>query len=169
MKSNMAKLAMGLLATGLSMGTAPAWCDGAAASAKDGVLAAEKGLAAATNADELAPYYAADVVLYDMIAPGEFHGWKAVHDNFAAQFAQVRNAKVEILNITASAEGKSGYAYSTQRFSFDLPNGGAHMEITFRQTDILKKEKGHWLVVHQHLSVPYDPATGKAVLAPVKP
>lgn len=164
MKSSAVLGAGALLAASLLAVGGPAWSQ--QGGAKDEVLAAEKGLAAATDADGLAPYYAKDVVLYDMITPGEFHGWKAVHDNFAAQFAQVRNVKVEILNITAGASGSSGWAFSTQRFSFDLPNNGPHSEVVFRQTDILKKIKGKWQVTHQHLSVPYDPATGKAQLTP---
>jgi ketosteroid isomerase-like protein len=158
---------------GLVLVSAPALSQQAPAapapSAKDEVMAVEKGIAAATNADDLAPYYAADVVLYDMIVPGEFHGWKAVHDDFAAQFAQVANPKVEIISITVWADGKTAAAFSTQRFSFDLPNNGPHSQVVFRQTDFLKKVKGHWLVKHQHISVPYDPATGKAVLTPAAP
>jgi ketosteroid isomerase-like protein len=154
-----------LMGLGLVLTSAPAWCQQPSPVVEQ-VLKVEKGIAAASNADELRPFYADDVVLYDMLTPGEFHGWKAVHDDFAAQFAQIKNPKVEILSISAAAEGKMAYAYSTQRFSFDLPNGGPHTEIVFRQTDILKKVKGHWLVEHQHLSVPYDPASGKAVLSP---
>jgi ketosteroid isomerase-like protein len=137
-----------------------------AATPQDEVMEVEHGIAAATNADQLTPYYAPDVVVYDMLVPGEFHGWPAAHDNFAAQFAQVRHPKVEIIDLTVVAGDTIAYAYSTQRFSFDLPDGGAHAQVIFRQTDGLKKINGKWKVTHQQLSVPYDPATGKAVLAP---
>jgi len=40
---------------------------------------------------------------------------------------------------------------------------GEHHEIG-RYTQILKKVDGKWLIWHEHFSVPYDPATGKAVL-----
>lgn len=164
MKANALLAAAALLAVNLMGVTSPAWSQ--TKSAKDEVLATEKGLAAATTADELAPYYAQDIELYDMITPGVFHGWKAVHDDFAAQFAQVRNVKVEIVRIDIGVSGNMAYAYSTQRFTFDQPNNGPHGEIDFRQTDILKKVKGHWVVKHQHLSVPFDPATGKAQMVP---
>lgn len=157
------KQTFSILAAGVIMATVPAW---AQASAKDEVMKVEQGIAAVSNAEQLEPYYAPDIALYDMIVPGEFHGWKAVHEDFAAQFAAVKNPKVEIINIEAWAQGNVGFAYSTQKFSFDLPNNGQHTQVVFRQTDFLKRIKGKWLVVHQHISVPYDPATGKAQLTP---
>lgn len=140
-----------------------------AATPQEEVMKLEHGLASAINADQMTPYYAPDVVVYDMLAPGEYRGWPAAHDAFAAQFAQVRHPKVEILDLTVVAGDTIAYAYSTQRFSFDLPDGGAHAQVVFRQTDGLKKLNGLWKITHQQLSVPYDPATGKAVLAPAAP
>jgi ketosteroid isomerase-like protein len=40
---------------------------------------------------------------------------------------------------------------------------GTHMQ-TSRDTDVFRKEDGKWLIWHEHFSVPFDPATGKAVL-----
>jgi PhnB protein len=42
-------------------------------------------------------------------------------------------------------------------------SGTTHSQ-TSRYTQVDKKEDGKWLVWHEHFSVPYDPATGKAVL-----
>jgi ketosteroid isomerase-like protein len=36
--------------------------------------------------------------------------------------------------------------------------------MAFRLTDVLRKVKGKWLIVHEHVSVPVDVATGKADL-----
>ncbi len=40
---------------------------------------------------------------------------------------------------------------------------GTHSE-TGRYTQVDKREGGKWLIWHEHFSVPFDPATGKAVL-----
>jgi uncharacterized protein (TIGR02246 family) len=40
---------------------------------------------------------------------------------------------------------------------------GIHTE-NGRYTQVLRKVDGKWLIWHEHLSVPYNPATGKAVL-----
>jgi len=42
-------------------------------------------------------------------------------------------------------------------------SGRPHSQ-TSRYTQVDRKEHGKWLVWHEHFSVPYDPATGKAVL-----
>ena len=40
----------------------------------------------------------------------------------------------------------------------------APIDMTLRVTDVLRKIKGKWLIVHEHDSVPVDVATGKADL-----
>jgi len=166
MKPVTAKGTRALLGLGMIAVSTAAWCRQMPV-AGDQVLRVEnEKIAAAASAADLKPYFTTDVVLYDMSAPAELHGWKSVRENFTARFAQVRNPKVEILTISAFAEGKLAYAYSTRRFSFDLPNHGPHREIVFRQTDILKKTRGGWRVEHQHLSLPCDPKTGNALPSP---
>ena len=39
---------------------------------------------------------------------------------------------------------------------------GSKAEMNFRLTDCLKKIKGKWLIIHEHVSFPVDLATGKA-------
>ena len=39
-----------------------------------------------------------------------------------------------------------------------MPN----LDAMIRQTDVLRKENGQWLITYQHLSVPIDLRTGKA-------
>jgi ketosteroid isomerase-like protein len=41
---------------------------------------------------------------------------------------------------------------------------GNPIDMTLRLTDVLRKIKGKWLIVHEHVSVPVDVATGKADL-----
>jgi uncharacterized protein (TIGR02246 family) len=40
---------------------------------------------------------------------------------------------------------------------------GEHAQVS-RLTEVFRKESGEWLIWNEHLSVPFDPATGKAVL-----
>jgi hypothetical protein len=52
------------------------------------------------------------------------------------------------------------------RCSFDVAGkDGNLIDVKFRVTDVLRKAKGKWLIVHEHVSVPVDLATGKADLA----
>jgi ketosteroid isomerase-like protein len=43
-------------------------------------------------------------------------------------------------------------------------NGGEKSDIWMRATSGLRKMGGRWYIVHDHISVPADFATGKAVL-----
>ena len=38
-----------------------------------------------------------------------------------------------------------------------------------RTTLCMQKKKGHWLVVHQHISMPIDMVTGKAIVLKDRP
>ena len=74
------------------------------------------------------------------------------------------NLKTKILRMTVKVEGTMGYAHSVQEFISDVKGGGPPLDFIFRETDIFIKKAGQWRLVHQHLSVPVDLATGKAVL-----
>ena len=39
------------------------------------------------------------------------------------------------------------------------------MDVTMRITDVLRKSSGKWLIIHEHVSVPVDLASGKADLS----
>ena len=41
---------------------------------------------------------------------------------------------------------------------------GNPIDMTLRLTDVLREINGKWLIVHEHVSVPVDVATGKADL-----
>jgi ketosteroid isomerase-like protein len=135
---------------------------------EDQIRAIEKAIATAENADQLMKYYAPDVTLYDLIVPSEYHGWKNVYANNAGQFKNIKNPRIAFQTLEVGVEGKLGYAYMTIHYESDSPIDGSHNVIVFRQTDILKKIDGRWLVTFQHISVPYDPKTKVAITEPAQ-
>jgi ketosteroid isomerase-like protein len=42
---------------------------------------------------------------------------------------------------------------------------GQPIDLTVRATDVYRKIKGNWLIVHEHVSVPVDLDTGKPDLS----
>jgi ketosteroid isomerase-like protein len=60
-----------------------------------------------------------------------------------------------------SSPGKPGAVKVARRKRKD----GNPIDVNIRVTDVLRKAKGKWLIVHEHVSVPVDLATGKADLA----
>ena len=155
-----------LLVGTLAAATILAWSFGARAyaDAKADITALEQQCAAATSADELmAKCYDSsnEVAVYDLTPPLEFVGSKAVHDDFDNFFKNVKNPKIEFVDLQVTAEGKMGFARSLQHFT-GTSNGGKPMEMTFRVTDCLHKVKGKWKILHTHVSLPVDLGTGKA-------
>ena len=68
---------------------------------------------------------------------------------------------VRDLTITVGADVAFGYALA--RISGTLKDGG-RAAYWVRWTTCLQKIDGNWLVTHDHVSVPLDFATGKALL-----
>jgi ketosteroid isomerase-like protein len=102
-----------------------------------------------------------EVTVYDLTPPLEFVGPKAVHDDFDNFFKNVKNPKIEFVNLHVYTDGKLGFAHSLQHFS-GTSTDGKPMDMTFRVTDCLHKVKGNWKILHPHVSLPVDLATGKA-------
>jgi len=134
-----------------------------AADAKAEITELEHKCAAATTPDELMNCYASsdDVVVYDIETPGDFEGSKAVHGDFQYFFDNFGNTKIEIKSLHVVTDGKMALANSVQRMS-GTDKAGKPVDMTFRVTDVWRKENGKWKIIHTHASFPTDMATGKA-------
>jgi len=58
-------------------------------------------------------------------------------------------------------DGNLGVSHSVQRAVL-TDKYGKKVDTTLRVTDVYRKIKGKWLIVHEHVSVPVDLNTGKA-------
>jgi ketosteroid isomerase-like protein len=120
----------------------------------------------AKNVDGIMASYAPDegLVVFDAIPPRQYAGpkaWRKDNENFLANYPGPIDADISDLTITA--DGKLGFARYVLHMA-GTNKAGARDEFAFRATDCLQKWKGKWLIVHEHLSFPVDPATGKADL-----
>lgn len=57
----------------------------------------------------------------------------------------------------------AAYSMAIMRAGGQL-KGGPKMEFTIRSTDVWRKIKGKWIIVHEHNSFPANPVTGQADL-----
>ena len=135
----------------------------ARADSKDEITDLEHKCASATSADQLMECYdkSNDLVVYDLMTPREFDGRDAVRADFQNAFATFGNAKVEFINLHVVSDGKLGVAESVQHMTA-TDKSGKPIDTIFRVTDVWRKEKGGWKIIHSHISVPVDLATGKA-------
>ena len=57
-----------------------------------------------------------------------------------------------------------GFSHSIQHLT-GTDTKGQPVDVTVRVTDVYRKIKGTWLIVHEHVSVPVDLDTGKPDLS----
>lgn len=112
----------------------------------------------------MALYSPTDLFVFDVVPPREFPSWDAYKKDFEGLFAAfpgpVEN-KLTDMSITTS--GSMAYAHNIQTVQFTAKDG-SRLTLVVRVSDVLRKVNGKWLIVHEHVSVPVDLATGKAVL-----
>jgi len=122
---------------------------------------------AAKDLDNALAGYLQDETLFvfDAIPPRQYVGikaWRADNEAFVALFQGP--LKVEMSDLSITANGKLGFGHNIQRFSGTDKNGKP-IDMTFRVSDGYKKIKGKWMIVEEHLSFPVDVASGKADLS----
>ena len=118
------------------------------------------------NVDAFMAFYAPDdsLVVFDAIPPRQYVGakaWRKDNEDFLANYPSPLDADLSGLTITT--DGKLGFAHYVLHVA-GTNKAGTRDEFAFRATDCLQKRNGKWLIVHEHLSFPVDPATGKADL-----
>jgi ketosteroid isomerase-like protein len=134
-----------------------------AADAKAQITELDQKCANAPTIDELMACYdnSDDLVVYDLTTPREFDGTKAVRADFQNFFDYYKNFKIQFVTLHVVSDGKLGVANSIQHMTA-TEKSGKPFEMTFRVTDVWRKEKDGWKMIEQHISVPVDMASGKA-------
>jgi uncharacterized protein (TIGR02246 family) len=118
----------------------------------------------AKDVDAIMSFYIPDetLVAFDAFPPRQYVGATAYRKDYADFFAAFPGpAKSDASDIHVETSGPLGYARGIDRWVI-TGKDGKPLEVVFRFTDVLKKIDGKWLIVHEHLSVPVDPATGQA-------
>ena len=158
-----ASLAFALLAA--LGGALPAYADSRAdiKALEDHFVAAFK----AKDVDAIMKVYVPDqsLVVFDVVPPRQYVGAAAYRkdwQNFLSLFPGP--ITVELTDLDVVADHNLGYGHSIQRVA-GADKAGKPIDLTVRVTDVYRKIKGHWLIVHEHVSIPVDLDTGKPDLA----
>ena len=72
--------------------------------------------------------------------------------------------KFDITDLNVFAAGPLGYGHSIQHVQ-GTNTKNQLIDLTVRVTDVYRKIKGDWLIVHEHVSVPVDLDTDKPDLS----
>jgi ketosteroid isomerase-like protein len=105
----------------------------------------------------------ADLIAYDIVPPLQYKGADAYRKDYADFFAQFAGPiQVQIADQHIEAGRTVAFAYGLEHLTGKLTNG-TNLDAWIRWTDGWKRmDDGRWRVVHEHISVPIDMATGKA-------
>lgn len=105
-----------------------------------------------------------DVLIYDVVPPRQFSSkgnWQQNVTGYFASFDGPAGLEIEELNVTAS--GDLAYANMIQHF-FGKQKAGGQIDLRARVTDVYRKIRGRWYIVHEHVSVPVNISNGQADL-----
>lgn len=130
---------------------------------------------ASQDLERMMSFYVDDIYSYDlMAAPTEaglamaFDGETIWRQNWVSFFAMFDDdLVVTIDDLTVYQQGDLATVRGLTRLQGTIA-GGPHVDMWVRETNVLRRVNGRWLVVHDHVSVPFDFATGRA-LTDLKP
>jgi len=118
----------------------------------------------AADLERVMSFYARDVVTFDIVPPLQKIGADAKRKNWMGVFAAYqRPLGYEIHGLSITARNDVAIARSLNRVSGTLTNG-TPIDQWLRWTACFWQVDGNWLIVHDHVSVPTDFATGRALL-----
>ena len=114
----------------------------------------------AKDADAAMAPVANSVVMFDVVDPLRHTSAKDVRRREREWFDGFDGpVRVELKDLVVSADGDTAFAYSVNRYSGDFKTGGS-TDMWVRHTSCYRLKEQGWRLVHEHLSVPFDPQTG---------
>jgi ketosteroid isomerase-like protein len=118
----------------------------------------------ARDVDGVMAMYDSGVLAFDFVAPLEYVGADAYRKDYADFFAAFDGPlEVEYRDLRVAVGGDVAFATGLERIA-GTTKGGQRIDFWGRFTCGFRKINGRWRDVHDHVSVPTDFATGKAVL-----
>jgi ketosteroid isomerase-like protein len=112
----------------------------------------------------LAKYPADDVVTFDVLPPLNSRGSGPVLEHLDQWFDSYAGPiAYAVRDLEVTAEGDLGFASFLYHVGGTLKTGG-EVDMWVRATLCFRRLGGAWRILHDHESVPFDPATGRALI-----
>jgi uncharacterized protein (TIGR02246 family) len=104
------------------------------------------------------------LVSYDIVPPLQYTGFEAYKKDYQEFLDQFQGAiDIEYRDLKIFAGDTVAFSRGLERMTGTLKNG-QKFDAWVRFTECYRKTRGHWLTIHDHISIPVDLNTGKAVL-----
>ena len=113
--------------------------------------------------DRLMAVYSPDIVYFDVVPPLQYAGSAALRGRFSEWFDGYQGPiGMEMRHLNISTSGEIAVAHWLSRASGTLTNG-REVGSWVRATSCCQRSNHRWLITHEHISLPVDVATGRAV------
>jgi ketosteroid isomerase-like protein len=118
----------------------------------------------ARDIDRLMSLYAPGIVYFDIIPPHRFTGTDAVRRNFLRWFAEYRgDIGLETHELSIAVGDDVAFAHMLHPDS-GTRRSGQDVTVWVRASVCLQRIDDRWLITHEHVSFPIDPAQWSAVV-----
>lgn len=118
----------------------------------------------AADVDRVMSSYAPGLVTFDIVPPLQKLGADGKRRNWMDVFVTYQSPLgYEVRDLAITVGDEVAFAHSLNRIHGALKDG-TKIDQWVRWTAGLRKIEGDWLIVHDHVSVPTDFTTGKALL-----
>ena len=108
--------------------------------------------------------FAPEVVSFDLGPPLQHGGGGAFVKRWQELLGSYQTPiDYEVRDLTITAGEETAFSHSLNNIGGTMKNG-QKMNRWLRWTACYRKTNGRWLIVHEHVSVPADVRSGKAVL-----
>lgn len=117
----------------------------------------------AMDVSRIMPHYAPDVVAFDAIVALRFLGAEAYGEHWQACFDMCPGTMIfDVKDLQIIASGEAGFCHCLTWCGMKADDGSEKAG-WMRMTAGYRKIDGHWQIVHEHFSVPFDMESGKAL------
>lgn len=117
------------------------------------------------DVDAIMEHYVPDesFIIFDLVPREEYQGADTYRKDWLDMFSHFKGKPhITIIDLNIIVDGDVGFGYSFQHVT-GTDNKGNSVARTVRVTNGYRKINGNWLIALEHVSVPVDLTTGKAV------
>lgn len=114
------------------------------------------------NVDQIMSRYAPEIVIFDVKPPFQTKGRAAVRQLWEDCLPYFPDAfEMETRDLTIMVNADLATAHWLFRFKGEQDHPA--MQMWMRATAVCQKRQGNWQILHEHISVPFDPGNAQAV------
>lgn len=127
------------------------------------LIAAQQRAICTKNLEQIMSHYASEVIVFDVKLPFQTKGKKPFRQVWKTSLpCMPASSGTETWDLSINVSGGLGLAHWISRFTGIDPDHPA-AQMWLRVTAGYQRYEDGWQIVHEHVSVPFDPETAQAV------